>query len=194
MLVVAVARKRSFDELYRAIRDLPEGQRGEILTPGELHITMGRPGKKHRRAAQVLYVALASRDANVGGSGWWIELEPEVRFGERLFDPDLAGWRVERIAELPEENPIAIVPDWCCEILSPSTAADDIRIKLPNYVASGVPFVWIIEPNAHLVQVFEAKDGKPVLLITASDEERVRLPPFDLDIDVRQLWTSPKPE
>jgi Uma2 family endonuclease len=192
--VVAVARKKSFDELYRTILDLPAGQRGEVLTPGELHVTMGRPGKKHRRAAQALYVGLASRDANVGGTGWWIELEPEVRLGERLFDPDLAGWRVERVGELPEDNPIATVPDWCCEILSPSTAADDVRVKLPNYVASGVPFVWIIEPIGHLVQVFGAQNGKPVLITTASDEERGRLDPFDLEIDVRRLWTSPKPE
>jgi Uma2 family endonuclease len=191
--MVAAAKKKGFDELYAVIRDLPEGQRGEILTPGELHITMGRPGKKHRRAAQVLHIGLASRDANVGGTGWWIELEPEVRFGERLFDPDLAGWRVERVAELPEENPIAIVPDWCCEVLSPSTAADDVRIKLPNYIQSGVPFVWIIQPVDHIVQVFGAMDGKPVLVTTASDEEAARLPPFDLPIDVRRLWTSPEP-
>jgi Uma2 family endonuclease len=191
--MVAIARKTSFDELYRAIRDLPEGQRGEILAPGELHVTMGRPGKKHRRAAQALYVGLASRDANVGGTGWWIELEPEVRFGERLFDPDLAGWRVDRVAELPEENPIAVMPDWCCEILSPSTAADDIRVKLPIYVSSGVPFVWIVEPIGHVVQVFGAQDGKPVLITTASDEEAARLPPFDLEIDVRRLWTSATP-
>jgi hypothetical protein len=160
--MVAVARK-SFDELYRVIRDLPEGQRGEILAAGELHVTMGRPGKKHRRAAQVLHHALAARDANVGGTGWWVELEPEVRFGERLFDPDLA-------------------------------AADDVRIKLPGYVAAGVPFVWIIDPTGHLVQVYAARDGKPLLLTTASDEEAARLPPFDVDIDVRRLWTSPKPE
>src|SRR4051812_37752832 len=72
----AVARTKTFEELYREIQELPEGSRGEILTPGVVHITMGRPGKKHRRAAQVLYVGLASRDANVGGTGWWIELEP----------------------------------------------------------------------------------------------------------------------
>jgi len=191
--VVAAARKKTFDELYATIRDLPEGQRGEILAAGELHVTMGRPGRKHRRAAQVLYVAIGPFDANVGGTGWWIELEPEVRFGERLFDPDLAGWRVERAGELPEDNPIAIVPDWCCEVLSPSTAADDVRIKLPGYIASGVPFVWIIEPAGHLVQVFGGRDGKPVLVTTASDEQGVRLPPFDLEIDVRRLWTSPKP-
>ena len=138
----AAARTKSFDELYREIQQLPEGSRGEILTPGILHVTMGRPGKKQRRAAQVLHVALAGIDANVGGSGCWIELEPEVRFGERLFDRDLAGWRVEHVPEIPDENPIAIVPDWCCEVLSPTTAKDDLGTKLPHYVRAGVPFVW----------------------------------------------------
>ncbi len=188
--MVAVAKKKTFDEIYRLIVSLPEGQRGEILAAGELHVTMGRPGKKHRRAAQVLHVALASRDASVGGTGWWIELEPEVRFGDRLFDPDLAGWRVDRVPELPDDNPIAIVPDWCCEVLSPSTAADDVRIKLPGYIAAGVPFVWIVEPTLRLVQVFGAEGGRPVLLATAADEPAARLSPFDLEIDVRRLWTS----
>jgi Uma2 family endonuclease len=145
--MVAAARPRSFEELYRLIQDLPEGQRGEILVAGQLHVTMGRPGKKHRRAAQVLHVALAPFDANVGGTGWWIELEPEVRFGDRLFDPDLAGWRIDRVPELPEENPITVTPDWCCEVLSPSTAKDDVRTKLPGYIAAGVPYVWIVEPS-----------------------------------------------
>ena len=190
--MVAAARRKSFDELYAIIRDLPEGQRGEILSAGELHVTMGRPGKKHRRAAQVLHVALAARDASVGGTGWWIELEPEVRFGERLFDPDLAGWRVDRVPELPDDNPISIVPDWCCEVLSPSTAAADVRVKLPGYVAAGVPFVWIIEPTLHLVQIFAGEGGKPVLVTTASDEANARLPPFDLEVDVRTLWTPEK--
>jgi Uma2 family endonuclease len=190
--MAAVAKRKSFDELYRQILDLPEGQRGEILAPGELHIAMGRPGRKHRRAAKMLHLALLSRDADAGGTGWWIEHEPEVRFGERLFDPDLAGWRVERVPELPEENPITIVPDWCCEVLSPSTAADDVRIKLPYYIAAGVPFVWIVEPTLHLVQVFAGENGKPVLVATASDEEGARLAPFDLEIDVRRLWTSGK--
>jgi Uma2 family endonuclease len=189
--MVAATRRESFEELYRVIRALPAGQQGEILEPGAMRITMGRPGKKHRRAAQVLYVALASADANVGGTGWWIELEPEVRFGERLFVPDLAGWRVDRVPELPEENPISIVPDWCCEILSPSTAADDVRVKLPNYIVSGVPSVWIVEPIGRTLQVFAPQEGKPVLLTTASDEAAARLPPFDLAIDVRRLWAPP---
>ncbi len=190
----AAVRTKSFDELYREIQQLPEGSRGEILTPGILHVTMGRPGKKHRRAAQVLYVGLAGVDANVGGSGWWIELEPEVRFGERLFDPDLAGWRVEHVPEIPDENPIAIVPDWCCEVLSPTTAKDDLGTKLPHYVRAGVPYVWIVDPAANLIQVFAPENGKPALIATASDEASVRLPPFELDLDPRRLWVSPPSE
>jgi hypothetical protein len=31
------------------------------------------------------------------------------------------------------------------------------------------------------------------LLLTASDEERIQLPPFDIDLDVRRLWLSAKP-
>jgi Uma2 family endonuclease len=188
--MVASPRRPSFDELYARIRDLPEGQRGEILLAGELHVTMGRPGNAHRRAAQVVHHALAPKDATYRGSGWWIEIEPEVRFGERLFDPDLAGWRVERVPQLPEENPIDIVPDWACEVLSPSTHRVDVQIKLPGYIAAGVGHVWIVDPEAKLVQVFAPRDGKPLLLATASEEPEVALPPFELPIDVRLLWGS----
>jgi Uma2 family endonuclease len=192
--MVAQARPKTFDELYAVIRELPEGERGEILVEGSVHITMGRPGKKHRRAAQALYAALLARDANVGGTGWWIELEPEVRFGDRLFDPDLAGWRVERVPELPDENPIALLPDWCCEVLSPTTGATDVRIKLPGYLEAGVPFVWLVDPALHLVQVYVRENGKPALAATASHERAAELPPFDLDLDLTRLWVSAKPE
>jgi hypothetical protein len=42
--------------------------------------------------------------------------------------------------------------------------------------------------------VFGRREGDPVLVATASDEEGARLPPFDLEIDVRRLWTSAKAE
>ncbi|MGZ6086111.1 MAG: Uma2 family endonuclease [Polyangiales bacterium] len=185
----AAAKSRSFEELYREIEQLPEGQRGEILVAGELLVTMGRPGRPHRKAAQQLYDSLRGSDCERGGSGWWIEIEPEVRFGDRLFDPDLAGWRVDRVPELPRENPISLVPDWCCEVLSPKTAVTDIRVKLPHYVASGVPFVWIVDPEMRLVQVYAAENG-PRLVATASDDTSIRLPPFDLDIDPRRFWLA----
>jgi Uma2 family endonuclease len=189
---MSAAVSRSFDELYREIQALPEGSRGEILEPGELYVTMGRPGKSHRRAARLLQDDLRGIDANVGGGGWWIEIEAEVRFGARLCDPDLAGWRVERVPEIPEENPIEIVPDWCCEVLSPTTARDDRKKKLPLYVREGVAHVWIVDPEARLIEVFVPVDGKPTLIASASDEEAIRIPPFDLDLHPPRWWLPTK--
>lgn len=189
--MTAAARTKTFDELYREIRDLPEGSRGEILEPGELHITMGRPGKRHRRAAQAINRQLGGVDQGTGGTGWWIEVEPEVRFGERMYDPDIAGWRVERVPDLPEENPIAILPDWVCEVLSPTTARTDLRKKLPGYAAAGVPHIWVVDPENRLVQVYVPVDGRPSLIATAADEETLRLPPFDLDVHPRGWWVEP---
>src|SRR4051812_41575033 len=119
----------TFEELYAQIRALPESLTGEILEPGVLR-TMSRPGKPHRRAAKHCFQSLARFDAGMGGTGWWIEVEVEIRFpGGRLLVPDLCGFRVERVPDLPDENPLTILPDWCCEVLSPNDARDDVAIK-----------------------------------------------------------------
>ncbi len=160
--MTAAARVKSFEELYAEIQDLPEGSQGEILTPGEILITMGRPAKPHRRAAKLVQNDLRDADQEVGGT--------------------------ERVAELPSENPIAIVPDWVCEVLSPTTAKKDLSQKLPLYAKEGVPFIWIVDPEIRLVQVYAAENGRPTLIATASDEDAVRLPPFDLDMHPGRWW------
>jgi len=55
--------------------------------------------------------------------GWWILSEVELRLDHRLLVPDMLGFRVERVPELPDENPLRIISDWCCEILSPAQPA-----------------------------------------------------------------------
>lgn len=184
----AAERLPGFDELYREIQRLAPGATGEILEPGVLRV-MGRPGKAHRRAAKRCLASLASRDAGAGGTGWWIELEVEIRFpGGRLAVPDVAGWRVERVPDLPDENPLTILPDWCCEVLSPSTARDDKRLKLPLYAGSDVPWTWMIDPSLRLVEVYETLKGLPALRLTAKDDDRVILPPFDVEVDLTGWW------
>lgn len=185
----------SFDDLYEQIRALPENLTGEILEPGVLR-TMSRPGKRHRRAAQVCLDSLRGSNANLGGSGWWIEVETEIRFpGPRLAVPDLCGFRVDRVPELPDENPLSILPDWCCEILSTSTARVDVTVKLPLYARSGVPWIWIVDPMRRLVEVFETVDGRPALTAAAKDDESLVLPPFDGEIAVGAWWLpGPAPE
>ncbi|MCC6559480.1 MAG: Uma2 family endonuclease [Polyangiaceae bacterium] len=185
----------TFEELYEQIRALPEHLTGEILEPGTLR-TMSRPGKRHRRAARRCQHALDAFDANVGGTGWWIEAEAEILLpGERLAVPDLCGFRVERVPELPDENPLTILPDWCCEILSPRTARDDVTLKLPLHARSGVAWIWLVDPMRRLVEVFETISGRPALTATAKDDERAALPPFGGEMAVGSWWLpGPAPD
>jgi Uma2 family endonuclease len=182
----------SFDDLYERIRALPQGITGEILVPGVLR-TMSRPGRAHRNAAKVLGSAVDRFDRRLGGTGWWIEVEAEIRFPlGRLAVPDLCGFRVERVPELPDENPLTILPDWCCEILSPSTARDDRRVKLPLYAVSGVTWTWLVDPEQRMVEVYESVQGRPTLTVTAVADERVVLPPFDGELDLAPWWIPEK--
>jgi Uma2 family endonuclease len=179
---------RTFEELYAEIERLPEGLTGEILEEGVVRV-MSRPGKRHRRAARGCLDVLAGVDANLRGTGWWIEVEAEIRFPQgRLAVPDLAGWRVERVPDLPDENPLTLLPDWCCEILSPRTARDDKRLKLPLYARSGVPWSWLVDPTLRLVEVYQTVNGLPALVTTAQEDERRALPPFELEISLEGWW------
>lgn len=178
----------TFEELYAQIERLPEGVTGEILEEGALRV-MSRPGKRHRRAAGACFNALSGVNANLRGTGWWVEVEAEVRFPQgRLAVPDIAGWRIQRVPDLPDENPLSVLPDWCCEILSPTTARDDKRLKLPLYARANVPWSWLVDPALRLVEVYQTLNGLPALVTTAQDDERRVLPPFDHEISLDGWW------
>ncbi|HET9624502.1 MAG TPA: Uma2 family endonuclease [Kofleriaceae bacterium] len=188
-------RPKSFRELYAEIEALPENLTGEILEEGVLR-TMSRPGRRHRRAARGCLDALSGVDANLRGTGWWIEIEAEIVFpGERLVVPDLAGWRVDRVPDLPDENPLTVLPDWCCEVLSPSTARDDERLKLPMFARAHIEWTWIVDPILRLIRVYQSVNGLPTLVTTAQEDDRRVIPPFDHEIALAGWWLpDPAPE
>jgi Uma2 family endonuclease len=178
----------SFDELYARIEQLPEGITGEILEPGVLH-TIPRPARAHRLAAATSADSLRGLNRNLGGTGWWIEVEAEIMLlGDRLVVPDLSGWRVERVPDLPDENPLTLVPDWCCEVLSPNTIRKDRVLKLPLYVAAGVEWVWLVDPAARTFEVFRTVDGRAVLTLSSGDDAAITPPPFDIEIPLKGWW------
>ena len=188
MVSPARSTKKTFADLYGEIMRLPEGLTGEILEDGVLHV-MSRPGKPHRRAAAACFADLSGINANLRGSGWWIESEAEVRLpDDRLAVPDLSGWRVERVPDLPDENPLTVLPDWCGEILSPSTGRGDKQKKLPLYARSGVPWSWLVDPAQRRIEVYQTVNGLPALVTTAQNNERRVLPPFELEIALDGWW------
>jgi Uma2 family endonuclease len=123
---------------YADILRLPENVVGEIVD-GEL-IVSPRPAPRHALAASTLGVELGPFSRNRGGGpgGWFILDEPELHLDQHVLVPDLAGWRRGSMPSLPETPWFAIVPDWVCEILSPSTAVADRTRKQEIYREQGV--------------------------------------------------------
>ncbi len=181
-------RTPTFDELYNEIERLPNGITGQILVAGVL-TTMSRPGTAHDHTLANCEHALAPFDRRLGGESWWLRQEFEVRLpGDRLAVPDLAGWRADKYPELPDDNPIRIMPDWCAEVLSPSTASDDRTLKLPLYASSGVAHVWLLDPVLRTIEIYESIAGRPTLVVTARDADVMRLPPFDVEMSIASWW------
>lgn len=92
-------------------------------------------------------------DSSGSGLGWWFEQEAQIRFpGDKLAVPDLSGWHLDQDEPLPPqfvfENPIVRRPDWCCEVLSPSTEKKDREEKTPLYAQTGVECTWLVDPIA----------------------------------------------
>ncbi|MFO1430486.1 MAG: Uma2 family endonuclease [Candidatus Competibacteraceae bacterium] len=126
-----------------------------------------------------------------GPGGWWILPEPEIHFirDTEVAVPDLAGWRRERMPTIPRDHRFEVVPDWVCEILSPSTQQKDRVLKLPLYARYGVAYVWLVDPLARTLEVFELSEGKWLLLGAIRENEPVCFPPFTaVTFSLGDLW------
>ena len=175
---------------YADIEALPPNVVGEIAF-GVLH-THPRPAPRHGRASSVLgYELLGPFDFGRGGPGGWVFIdEPELHLGEHVIVPDIAGWRRERLTELPATAYFETPPDWVCEVLSPSTQRFDRTDKLAIYAAFGVGYCWYVDPAARTLEVLERQGGKWLIAATFKDADPVAAPPFEAHtfaLDV--LWT-----
>ncbi len=177
--------------LYEALEALPEGVTGEILN-GQLH-TQPRPAGPHAIAGSVLGAELLGpfQKGRWGPGGWWIIDEPELHFvrNSEVVVPDLAGWRQERMPRPPEDQRFEVVPDWVCEILSPSTKRKDRQDKMPLYARYGVWYAWLIDPVEQTLEVYQLEAGTWIEIGRFAGTDQVCVPPFEaVSIDLKGLW------
>lgn len=174
---------------------LPSTMRGEIID-GELY-AFPRP----RFAHSTTETALAS-DLHVpfqrgrgGPGGWWILVEPGIQVPRSPeFSPDVAGWRRERIASPPSAGPITVVPNWVCEVLSPSTRGYDQIIKRKFYAEIGVEHAWYVDPEARTLAVSRLHEGRWLELGVFGGDDKVRAEPFDaIEIELAAWWEGAAP-
>lgn len=174
---------------------LPEHLVGELI--GGVLYTMARPRPRHASAASVLGSDLNGpyQRGRGGPGGWWILDEPGVALRELDVEeivPDLAGWRRERLPELPEGT-IELAPDWVCEVLSPTTRAHDLKIKRPLYARAGVTWMWIVDVDARTLTASRLHERSWLELMTFSDDDVARVEPFDaIELRLSDLWATPR--
>lgn len=177
---------------YQDLLQLPENIIGEIIN-GRLE-TQPRPSPKHALASSSLGDELTSpfQKSKGGPGGWWIIDEPELHLGNDIFVPDIAGWQKEKMPVLPATAWFEAVPDWICEILSPSTAKIDRIEKMPLYAEYGVQYLWLIDPNLRTLEVYELRQGQWLLLGSCDNDSDVCFKPFHaISFSLGNLWDTP---
>jgi Uma2 family endonuclease len=174
---------------YEDLLAVPEHLIAEIIN-GAL-VTQPRPASPHALATSVLGTDLgAPFHRGKGGPGGWVLLfEPELHLHGDILVPDYAGWRRERMPEVPDAAAFELSPDWVCEVLSPSTAATDRAEKMPIYARERVPHVWLVDPLARTLETYRLENGRWLMLGTWRDDARVRAEPFEShELELGALW------
>lgn len=108
------------------------------------------------------------------------------------MSPDICGWRVERMPNLPSTAYFELAPDWVCEVLSPSNWWVDRYTKLPLFGRHGVKHVWIVDPIAQTLEVNYFDDQRTWSHSRViQGESRVRVAPFDaIELDLSAVWST----
>jgi Uma2 family endonuclease len=177
---------------YDDLCGLSQETRAEILA-GEL-VTAPAPLPRHSKAQgaarRFLGGPFDDDDGRGGPGGWWIFVEVDVALGPQdIVRPDLAGWRRARLPKPGATRPIEVVPDWICEVVSPSTAARDRVTKRNLYARCGVAHYWLIDPEARVLEALALREGSWFEHGVYDDCATARIPPFDaIELEIGRLF------
>ncbi len=179
---------------YEDLLKVPENLIAELID-GELY-TWPRPAGPHARFSSVLAMEIGPPYdlGRHGPGGWWIFFEPELHLSEDVLVPDLAGWRRERMPEIPHDHRFVVEPDWVCEVISPSTEHVDRGKKTRIYAEHDVPWLWLVDPERRTLGVFRLAGDVYSMLRVFTGDDVVRADPFPaVEINLAAIW-GPTPE
>jgi len=183
---------------YADLQALPEGTHAEII--GGMLLVPPAPLPRHARAQFALGREIGGPfdgdDGEGGPGGWWILPEVEVRLtAEDVVRPDISGWKRTRLPDPWDVRPIEVVPDWICEVISPSNAGDDRVRKRRLYAEHGVPYYWLLDPAARTLEALRLDPAtKTWMEVGSYDGTAVaKIAPFDaIAIKIERLFPPEK--
>jgi Uma2 family endonuclease len=132
---------------------LPEDGQMHELVEGELR-TMPPPHSPHARALHRIFTPFAHFVLENGlgeayaEAGYQLSDDPPT-----VRQPDISFQSKQKLAGQPEEGYFRGAPDLVIEILSPSDNAEDLRLKVRQYLAAGAAVVAVVYPKTREIML-----------------------------------------
>lgn len=152
------------------------------------------PTRKHqdifRNIFKELAIYLDDKDCSVYAAPFDVRLPTGFQTDdeiETVVQPDISIFCDED--KLDDRGAIG-APDLIVEILSPSTAAKDLKEKFFLYESAGVKEYWIVDPaNETLTVYILGKDKKYPRGVVYAGEDKVKVGIFeDLEIEMKDIF------
>ncbi|HUW63697.1 MAG TPA: Uma2 family endonuclease [Spirochaetia bacterium] len=148
---------RNGNYTYRDYANLPEGPRYQLIG-GDL-VLAPSPTPYHQDVSSNLN-RLMDRFVLQNDMGIVRYAPLDVYLNEKeTYQPDIIYIARDRLG-IKGKKKIEGAPDLVVEILSPSTAYDDLTTKFRNYEKYGVKEYWVVDPEEKSVEIFVATGGR----------------------------------
>src|SRR5689334_17186253 len=122
---------------------LPDDGVRHELSQGEL-VTLTRPKLRHTLMQMRLLELLLPAQAQGFGK---VLFEPGCELApDTIRSPDVCFITAHRAAALSPDNHVEGAPNLAIEIVSPSEFAEDLHLKVRQYLTAGAQAVWVIYP------------------------------------------------
>lgn len=152
--MATVQQKLMTVEEFEKLPDPPDGSKLELVR-GEI-VVMPPPKARHGICCSRVGRLLGNH-VDTQTLGWVTTNDTGVileRGPDTLRRPDVALWSITRQPTMPEGY-FEIPPDLVVEVLSPGDRRGDVRAKVKEYLLHGVPLVWLVDPEARTVTVYQ---------------------------------------
>ncbi|XOF33550.1 MAG: Uma2 family endonuclease [Candidatus Electrothrix sp. YB6] len=169
-------------------------ERWELIN-GEAWDMSPAPSRIHQeisiRVSSLLYEFFSNKDCAVYAAPFDVRLSAEENAEDHavitVVQPDIS---VICDREKLDERGCVGAPDLVVEILSPSTAAKDLKVKRALYEEHGVREYWLFHPTDRTVMVYRPdEDGQYARAEIFDREDMLGSPLFDgLEIQLAEIF------
>ena len=172
---------------YRDYAALPNDGRRHEIYDGELSVTPA-PSPWHQDVVLNLATLLRAHVAELGLGKVFVAPIDVILSDTSVVQPDVVYVATDRLALITRLG-IEGAPTLVVEVLSPSTTVSDRHTKMQLYARHGIPWYWLVDPDARTAEVYRLERGVYELAARVAGDQPLCAAPFpDLTMAPEALW------